>query len=127
PPEHPPMSDPADRGHFASPGWYWTAPYVAVVLFAAAMLALVWLLQEREVSAQRSAVARDVQWAEQTLRLHMQGTEEFLGQLARDLAAGALDPDAFQLRANQHIANNSELVNVVWVGADEQVRWSAPF
>ncbi|THF64293.1 PAS domain S-box protein [Pseudothauera rhizosphaerae] len=121
------MPDSADHGRLATPRWYWTAPYVAVVLFAVAMLALVWLLQEREVASQRSAVVRDVQWAEQTIRLHMQGTEEFLGELARDLAVGALDPDAFQLRANQHIANNSELVNVVWVGTDELVRWSAPF
>ncbi len=121
------MTKSADRGQLSPTSWYWTAPYVAVLLFALAMLALVWLLQAREVAGQRAAVARDVQWAEQTMRMHMQGTEEFLAQLARDLAAGALDPDAFQLRANQHIANNSELVNVVWVGADEIVRWSAPF
>jgi hypothetical protein len=67
-----------------------------------------------------------VQWAEQTMRLHMQGTEEFLGQLARELAAGTLDADGFQVRANQHIANNPELVNVVWV-ADQRVKWTAPF
>lgn len=107
--------------------WYWTAPYVAVVVFALSMLALVWLLQTRELENQRNAVARDVQWAEQTMRLHMQGTEEFLGQLARDLANETLDPDAFQVRANQHIANSGELVNITWVGADEVVRWSAPF
>ncbi len=100
---------------------------MAVVLFALAMLALMWLMQTRELEAQRNAVARDVQWAEQTMRLHMQGTEEFLGQLARDLATDALDADAFQLRANQYLANNGELTNVVWVGGDEIVRWSAPF
>lgn len=107
--------------------WYWTAPYVAVGVFAVTMLVLVWFLQSREADNQRNAVARDVQWAEQTMRLHMQGTEEFLSQLARDFAANALDADGFQMRANQHIANNGELINVVWVGSDEVVRWSAPF
>ncbi len=107
--------------------WYWTAPYVAVGVFAVTMLALVWLLQAREMENQRNAVARDVQWAEQTIRMHMQGTEEFLAQLSRDLSADALDADGFQLRANQHIANNPELVNIVWVGPEESVRWSAPF
>ncbi len=91
------------------------------------MLALVWLLQTREEDSERNAVMRDVQWTEQMMRLRMQGTEEFLGQLARDLAADTLDFDAFQLRANQHIASNAELVNVAWVGADQIVRWSAPF
>ncbi len=111
----------------SSSQWYWTAPYVAVVVFAVSMLALVWLLQTREAEGERNAAARDVQWAEQTVRLHMQGTEEVLGQLARDIAGGVLDADTFQLRANQHIANNGELVNIVWVGEDESIRWSAPF
>jgi PAS domain-containing protein len=57
----------------------------------------------------------------------MQGTEDFLGQLARELAAGTLDADGFQVRANQHIANNPELVNMVWVAADQRVKWTAPF
>ncbi|NMG46721.1 PAS domain S-box protein [Azoarcus communis] len=121
------MNVPDDFAQSTPNRWYWTAPYVAVVVFALSMLVLVGVLQQREKDNQRNAVARDVQWAEQTMRLHMQGTEEFLGQLARDLAAQTLDPDAFQVRANQHIANNGELVNIAWVGDDEVVRWSAPF
>jgi len=121
------MSDSADSGRLARARWYWTAPYVAVGVFALTMLGLVWLLQSRDVETQRNAVARDVQWAEQTMRLHMQGTEEVLSQLARDLAVDTLDMDGFQVRANQHIANNGELVNVVWAGPEEIVRWSAPF
>ena len=107
--------------------WYWTAPYIAVLVFALAMLVIVWTLQHQERETQRNALARDVQWAEQTMRLHMQGTEEFLSQLARELAAGSLDADAFQVRANQHIANNPELVNVVWVAGGQRVKWTAPF
>ncbi len=120
----PDRNDPVQR---ARNRWYWSAPYVAVVVFAISMLALVWLLQTREEDSERNAVMRDVQWTEQMMRLRMQGTEEFLGQLARDLAADTLDFDAFQLRANQHIASNAELVNIAWVGADRVVRWSAPF
>ena len=98
--------------------WVWSVPYVAIGIFALAMLALVWGLQKRENDLQYDALGRDVQWAEQTMRLHMGGTEEFLGKLARDLAAGTLDADTFQVSATQHIANNPELVNIVWVGAD---------
>ena len=107
--------------------WYWAAPYVAVVFFALSMLALVWLLQQREIEAERGAIVRDLQWAEQTMRRQMLSTEEFLGQLGRDLAAEVIDHDDFQLRANQYIANNGELANIAWVGADEIVRWTAPF
>lgn len=121
------MSDSAESGRLARTRLYWTAPYVAVGIFALTMLGLVWLLQLRDAETQRNAVARDVQWAEQTMRLHMQGTEEFLTQLARDLAVSTLDLNGFQVRANQHIANNGELVNVAWVGPEELVRWTAPF
>lgn len=121
------MPDSSIQGRSQLARWYWTAPYVAVGVFAVTMLVMVWLLQSREMENQRNAVARDVQWAEQTIRMHMQGTEEFLTQLARDLSADAIDSEGFQLRANQHIANNPELINVVWVGPEEAVRWSAPF
>lgn len=124
--ELPPSAPPA-ASRAARPDWYWSAPYIAVLIFALAMLVLVWVLQRQEGETQRNALARDVQWAEQTMRLHMQGTEDFLGQLARELAAGTLDADGFQVRANQHIANNPELVNVVWVAADLRVKWTAPF
>jgi PAS domain S-box-containing protein len=107
--------------------WYGAAPYLAVVTFALVMLALVWVLQSQESQNQQNAVARDLQWAEQTIRLHTQGTEEFLSQTARDIAAGSLDQDGFQVRANQFIANNPELANIVWVDVGEVVKWTAPF
>ena len=91
------------------------------------MLALVALLQSRETGIEREALERDLQWTEQSVRRTMLGTEEFLVQLARDLSAGTLDHDAFQLRANEHLALNAALTNIVWVGRDQIVRWSAPF
>ncbi len=45
------------------PDWYWSAPYIAVLIFALAMLVLVWVLQRQEGETQRNALARDVQWA----------------------------------------------------------------
>jgi hypothetical protein len=119
---HSPASAPA-----ASQRWYWAIPHLAVALFALSMLALVALLQARETGVERDALTRDLQWTEQALRRTMLGTEEFLAQLARDLAAGTLDHDDFQLRANEHLALNAALGNIAWVGRDQVVRWSAPF
>ncbi len=84
--------------------WLWYLPYMAVGLFALAMLALVWGLQKREIDLERNALARDVQWAEQTMRLHLQANQEFLVQLARDFAQGALTATQFQARIRQHVA-----------------------
>ena len=107
--------------------WLWNAPYIAVGVFALAMLVLVWGLQKRELDLERNTLARDVQWAEQTMRLHLQANQEFLVQLARELAQGALNAEEFQVRASQHIANNPELANVAWVDFDEKIIWAAPF
>lgn len=118
------------RQSVASPsatGWYWTAPYLAVAIFAVAMLMLVWGLQAREREVEAGALARDARWAEQTMRLHLQSNHDFVQQLARELAEGALDRGQFQVRATQHIANNPALTYIAWVDAQQVVRWTAPF
>jgi len=107
--------------------WIWNAPYLAAALFAVAMLLTVWSLQGRETALERNTLARDMQWAEQTARLHLNADQEFLLLLARDQLAGQLDAGGFQIRANQYIANNPQLSNVVWVDATQVVGWAAPF
>ncbi len=107
--------------------WAWNAPYIAVGVFAVAMLALVWGLQKRETDLQKDILGRDMQWAEQTMRLHLQGTQEHLSQLARELAGRRLERGAFQVRATQYIANNPELTAIAWADAGQVIRWAAPF
>lgn len=107
--------------------WVWSVPYVAIGIFALAMLALVWGLQRRETDLINDTLGRDVQWAEQTMRLHMQGTQDYLAQMARELAEGKLERDAFLVRATQYLANTPELASIVWVDAGQIIRWAAPF
>ena len=107
--------------------WFWIMPNLAVGLFVLAMGILLWVLQRHELEQQHNILLRDMQWAEQTLRLHMQVNQETFALLANDLAAGTLDADGFQIRASQHMANNPELVSIFWVREDKLIKWSAPF
>ena len=107
--------------------WVLSVPYLAIGVFALAMLVLVWGLQKRETDLQNDALGRDVQWAEQTMRLHMQGTQDYLSQMAREMAEGKLDRGAFQVRATQYLANTPELTSLVWVDSGQIIRWTAPF
>lgn len=109
-----------------SQGWQWVMPNVAVGAFIVAMAALVWILQAREFDQQMTTLARDVQWAEQTLRLHMQSDQEFLQDLAREAADGQISGGKFQARAIQYLADNPHLSNIAWVDADSIVRNAAP-
>lgn len=105
----------------------WLLPNAAVISFILAMGALLYVLHRQETEQQRAALVRDIQWAEQTIRLHLQANQEVLTQFANEMAQGTLDADAFLLRASQHMANNPELENMVWVGENTLIRWAAPF
>jgi len=107
--------------------WVWSIPYIAIGIFALAMLTLVWGLQKRETDLQYDVLGRDVQWAEQTMRLHMQGTQDYLAQMAREMAEDKLDRGGFLVRATQYLANTPELANLVWVDSGQIIRWTAPF
>ena len=111
----------------AREGWYWLVPYLAIALFAIVMFALVGLLDKRDADERRAMVERDMQWADQTLRLHLTANQDFLLQLGRNLADGAMDYEDFQIRAAQHLANNPELSVVLWVDTRGKVQWVAPF
>ena len=109
-----------------SPNWYWNIPYVAVVIFAVAMLVLVWVLQVRENEVERNALRpRRAVGGTDDASAH-DGDRGVPDQDGARPRGGNLDADAFQVSANQHIANNAELVNIAWVGPDETVRWTAP-
>ncbi len=80
--------------------WFWIMPNLAVGLFVLARGILLWVLQRHELEQQHNILLRDMQWAEQTLRLRRQVNQETFALLANDLAAGTLDADGFQIRAS---------------------------
>jgi PAS domain S-box-containing protein len=111
----------------SSQGWQWMMPNIAVGVFILAMIALVWTLQKREFDQQMATLARDVQWAEQTLRLNLQSDQEFLQELAREAADEQIGGARFQARAIQYLKTNPHLPNIAWVDADRIIRYVAPF
>ena len=122
----PPSNNVDNTAAQSSQRWQWMMPNVAVGLFILAMIALVWLLQKREDEQQMAALARDVQWAEQTLRLHMQGDREFLQELARDAAEGQLGTPRFQARASQYLSTNPHLAGIAWIDAEKNLHGAVP-
>ena len=107
-------------------GWQWMMPNVAVGAFILAMIALVWLLQKRDFDQQMAALTRDVQWAEQTLSVHMQGDEDFLQGLAREAADGQVDRARFEARSTHYLATNPHLSGIVWIDAGQTIHDAVP-
>ncbi len=108
-------------------GWVWILPNLVLGLFVVSLFALLGVLQHYEQATQRNALAQDMQWAEQTIRTHLTNNQEFLQQLAKGIAGGSLERESFQAQAGQYLANNPELTHIIWVDADQVVRWTVPF
>ncbi|MFL5299252.1 MAG: sensor histidine kinase [Anaeromyxobacteraceae bacterium] len=104
----------------------WVLPNLVLGAFVVALFALLGVLGRHETETRRNALARDVQWAEQTIRMRLAANEEFLQLLAKEVAEEQQDDDALRRRAAEHVAANPELTHVAWIDADQVVRWVAP-
>src|SRR5574343_1336030 len=93
--------------------WLWLAPYVAIGVFAVAMLIVTAMLQWRELDTARSALEGDMHWAERTIEARIHAHQDFLSELGREQEFKQLTYEAFQVRASRYVQENSEIQAVV--------------
>ena len=101
--------------------WLLALPKFGIVLLLAALLSLLWLLQNNEAEEDRTALIKDVLWLEQNLRFHLSGNEEQLQQLAADIVNLPEQKKIFRLRAAHLLKNNPELSQLLWFDAQRKV------
>ena len=99
------------------------APLAAVVLFLAAIVAAFGYLRLEESDREREAVERDVEYAQQRLRLRLLERQEQLQKVARELANHELDSREFQSRGERLVNLYPELRSLTWI--DEYHRFKA--
>lgn len=107
----------------ATSRWLWWLPRLAFVLFLMAVAALLWLSDRNEAEEQRATLISDMLWLEQDLRFHLVRNEELLGLIGPQHAASA---DVFEPHARALLANNTGLVQVLWLAPDGAVRQALP-
>src|SRR5665647_2373682 len=71
------------------------APLAAVLLFLAAIVAAFGYLRLEEIDREQQAVKRDVEYAQQRVRLRLLERQEQLMRVARDIANTEVDPEEF--------------------------------
>ena len=91
------------------------APLAAVVLFLAAIVAAFGYLRLEEVEREQEAVKRDLEYAQQRMRLRLLERQEQLMRLARDISNKEVDPEEFMGRAETLVAQYPELMAVTWI------------
>ena len=98
--------------------WLWLAPYIAIGVFALAMLVVTALLQWREHDTARSALEGDMHWAERTIENRLHAHQDFLTELGREQEFRQLTYESFQVRASRYVRDNNEIEAIVWVDTD---------
>jgi PAS domain S-box-containing protein len=101
------------------------APLAAVLLFLAAIVSAFGYLRLEEMDREQEAVKRDVEYAQQRVRLRLLERQEQLMRIARDISNQEVDADEFVGRGESMVSQYPELQAVTWI--DERRRIKASY
>ncbi len=101
------------------------APLAAVLLFLAAIVAAFWYLRAEEVEREQESVRRDVEYAQQRVRLRLLERQEQLMRLARDASNREIDGAEFRSRAESLVSQFPEMQAISWI--DDRRRFKAGY
>ena len=101
------------------------APLAAVLLFLAAIVSAFGYLRLEEMDREQEAVKRDVEYAQQRVRLRLLERQEQLMRLARDISNKEVDSEEFLGRAESMVVQYPELQVLSWI--DERRRIKASY
>jgi len=97
-------------------------PLFAVVLFLAAVVAAFAYLRIEEIDREQEAVRRDVEYAQQRMRLRLLERQEQLMRLARDVSNKEVSPEEFVSQVESLVSQFPELRAVSWVDSKRKIR-----
>ncbi len=106
--------------------WLLALPKLGIVLLMAALIALLWLLQQSEREEQRNILIKDVLWLEQNLRFHLEGSRDLLEQLAVDMADPKERERLFRIRSTHLQKNSPEISQITWLNSNNKPILAVP-
>ena len=107
---------PSRQDRFATLG-----PLLAVLLFLSAIVVAIAYLRYEEIDREQEAVTRDVEYAQQRLRLRLLERQEQLMRLAREVDNKEISTEEFEFQAESLISQFPELIAISWVDARRNV------
>lgn len=97
------------------------APLLSVLLFLAAIVVAITYLRYEELKREQEAVTRDVEYAQQRLRLRLLERQEQLMRLAREVDNKEISTEEFEFQVESLISQFPELLAISWVDARRNV------
>lgn len=107
---------PSRQDRFATLG-----PLLAVLLFLCAIVVAIAYLRYEEIDREQEAVTRDVEYAQQRLRLRLLERQEQLMRLAREVDNKEISTEEFEFQAESLISQFPELIAINWVDARRNI------
>ena len=98
------------------------APLITVLLFLAAIIASFSYLRLEEIDREQETIKRDVEYAQQRLRLRLLERQEQLMRVARDVFSKEIDAEDFTAQAESLINNYPELHAITWIDNKQRVK-----
>ncbi len=99
-------------------------PLLAVMLFLAAVVAAFGYLRIEEMDREQQAVTRDVEYAQQRLRLRLLERQEQLMRIGRDVSNNEVDKEEFLVQAEALVKQYPELMAVSWIDSKRRIQVS---
>ena len=99
-------------------------PLLAVILFLAAVIAAFGYLRIEEIDREQQALKRDVEYAQQRLRLRLLERQEQLMRIGRDVSNREIDAEEFVAQAESLVNQYPELLAVSWIDGRRRVKVS---
>ncbi len=97
-------------------------PLFTVVLFLSAVIAAFGYLRLEEIDREQQAVTRDVEYAQQRLRLRLLERQEQLMRIGRDVSSKEIDTEEFINQAETLVNQYPELMAVSWIDSKRRVK-----
>ena len=107
---------PARQDRFAT-----LAPLLSVLLFLSAIVVAITYLRFEELEREQEAVTRDVEYAQQRLRLRLLERQEQLMRLAREVDNKEISTEEFEFQVESLISQFPELLAISWVDSRRNV------
>ena len=101
------------------------APLAAVILFMAAITSAFWYLRYEELDREQEEMSRDVEYAQQRIRLRLLDKQEQVMRLAHDITDGDTNKKTFNTEAKALLIQSLEIASLTWV--DPMLRVKATY
>ena len=98
------------------------APLAAVVLFMAAITSAFWYLRYEELDREQEVIRRDVEYAQQRLRLRLIDKQAQVTSLAQSIGNRETNVQGFQSDAQALLNQSPEIATLTWLDARGRLR-----